>query len=401
MPIKLQVVKEGAEGADPADYLFEQERITIGRGSDNDLTIPDQKVSKQHAEIRQEGGDYRLFDRESKNHTFIGDSRVGEEEPYVLKSGDVIRVGDFKIEFVPLFMPSSEQTAFADVDDDANPFAKHASQLANALKGLAETYTYAPAEKRDEELEAAMNSAIDEDTADNEVVQRLISRMSPSGGDGAAPESRSSASHLPEASSEAPAGQAGTGEVRTPSTPEHVDEVMDMLLESVARMISIPTHFWREFSGNTVVQPPEKSFLHRADVSSLREHLLAPDVGTSEREQRVEHLREAVNTLVAHNVAMLAGYKKSVMAGSKELLHSINPTDAYEDAKGGGGISGFFGGGDRSSSLERLHRDWRRLHSKEWGALEKELFRPTYVDAYLDRMAEAWDVDKSEIVEER
>jgi hypothetical protein len=302
----------------------------------------------------------------------------------------VIRVGDFKIEFVPLFMPSSEQTAFADVDEDANPFEKHASQLARALKGLAETYTYAPAEKRDEELEAAMNSAIDEDTADNEAVQHLISRMSPSGGDGAAPESQSSPS--PEASSPEP---------QAPKTPEHVDEVMDMLLESVARMISIPTHFWREFSGNTVVQPPEKSFLHRADVSSLREHLLAPDVGTSEREQRVEHLREAVNTLVAHNVAMLAGYKKSVMAGSKEILHSVNPTDAYEDAKGGGGISGFFGGGDRSSSLERLHRNWRRLHSKEWGALEKELFRPTYVDAYLDRMAEAWDVDKSEIVEER
>ncbi|NBC85231.1 MAG: FHA domain-containing protein [Bacteroidetes bacterium] len=387
MPIKLQVVKEGAEGNDPADYLFEQDEITIGRGSDNDLTIPDQKVSKQHARILQDGGDYLLHDRDSKNHTFVAGARVGEDKPYLLKSGDVIKVGDFRVEFVPLFMPSSEQTAFADVGKDENPFEKHASQLASALKGLAETYTYAPSDKRDDELDRAMSGALSGAQPEDQVVRMLLAQMGvEAGGDGAA---------------------ATTDETPTPDgrggTPEYVNEVVDMLLESVARMISIPTHFWREFSGNTVVQPPEKSFLHRADIDSLREHVLDPDIGDAEREKRLDHLREAVNTLVAHNVAMLAGYKKAAMKGSKDLLQRVNPSDAYDEARSGsGGFSNLFsGGGEGGKPVETLYKEWRELYSMEWGALEKELFRPTYIDAYLDRMARAWDVEKSDIVQGR
>ncbi|PEN14349.1 hypothetical protein CRI94_04760 [Longibacter salinarum] len=388
MPIKLQVVKEGAEGNDPADYLFEQEEITIGRGSGNDLTIPDQKVSKQHARIVQDGGDYYLHDRESKNHTFVAGARVGEDRPYVLKSGDVINVGDFRIEFVPLFMPSSEQTAFASASENENPFEKHAAQLASAMKGLAETYTYAPADQRDEELDRALGGALSGAKTDEQVVQTMFAQMGMEvGGDGAA-----------SAQAESPASD-GRGQA-----PEHVNEVVDMLLESVARMISIPTHFWREFSGSTVVQPPEKSFLHRADIDSLRQHVLDPDIGDAEREKRLEHLREAVNTLVAHNVAMLAGYKKAAMKGSKDLLRKVNPSDAYDEARstGGGGFSNLFSAGSEGGKpIKKLYEEWRELYSMEWGALEKKLFRPTYIDAYLDRMAKAWDVDKSEIVEDR
>jgi len=386
MPIKLQVVKEGAEGADPADYLFEQEEITIGRGSGNDLTIPDQKVSKQHAKILQEDGDYQLFDRDSKNHTFVAGERVGEETPYVLKSGDVINVGDFCIEFVPLFMPSSEQTAFASSGEDDNPFEKHAAQLARALNGLAETYTYAPSGNRDDDLGRAMSSALAGSQADDQIVESLMEQF------GMRPGQNGAASRTAETPT--PDGRAGT--------PDYVNKVVDMLLESVARMISIPNHFWREFSGNTVVQPPEKSFLHRADIDSLRQHVLDPDIGDREREKRIDHLREAVNTLVAHNVAMLAGYKKATMKGSKDLLDRVNPSDAYDEAKGGGGFSNIFaGGGDDGESVKKLYEQWRDLYSMEWGVLEKELFRPTYIDAYLDRMAKAWNVEKSEIVQDR
>ncbi|HKL88483.1 MAG TPA: FHA domain-containing protein, partial [Salinibacter sp.] len=149
MPVKLQVVKEGADEDEPADYLFEQDRITIGRGSNNDLTLPDQKVSSEHAEIRSDGGQYLLSDRDSKNKTYVDGRRVGESEPYVLESGDVFRVGDFEIEFAPLFMPSSEQTAFAEADEDANPFEKDTRQLVSALEGLVETYKFAPSDQRD------------------------------------------------------------------------------------------------------------------------------------------------------------------------------------------------------------------------------------------------------------
>ena len=400
MPIKLQVAKHG-DDAEPADYLFEQEEIRIGRGSDNDLTLPDQKVSSDHALIQNENGQYLLTDQGSKNHTYVDSQRVGEGEPYVLQSGDVFRVGDFMIEFVPLFMPSSEQTAFAESEaEDENPFERHAAQFVNALEGLAETYTYAPREQR----EAAFRDALGErlDGVEGADVLRRVLEMTgdlPAGGDGeveaADPEASSeSPASPPDASDEERTGRSGAPDAS-------FDRVLDTLLESTARMISIPSHFWREFSGNTVVHPPEKATIHKSSVDDLRDHLLEPSLSEEERERRLTHLREAVNTLVAHNVAMLAGYKKSVMAGSKTLLQEVNPVDAVEAAQDAedGVLGGLFGGSARRNELDELEERWKKLFHGEWGAIEKELFRPTYIDTYLDRMAKAWDVDKAEIVD--
>jgi len=382
MPVKLQVVKEGADEDDPADYLFEQKRITIGRGSNNDLTLPDQKVSSEHAEIRSDGGQYVLADRDSKNKTYVDGRRVGESEPYVLESGDVFRVGDFEIEFAPLFMPSSEQTAFAEADEEANPFEKDARQLVSALEGLAETYKFAPSDQRDDAFAAAVQEHLEAELGEEEAVRRVLQAL----GEG---------DDAPKASKPSPNESA-----RQPDD-DAVDPVLNALLESVARMISIPNHFWREFTGNTLMHPPEKAVLHGANVDELRAHLLGEDVSDEERETRLQHLSEAVDSLVTHNMAMLAGYKKSVMAGSKELLRRINPADAVEEAEEAdqGMMGGFFGGGDKSE-LERLDEEWKALSEKEWGKLENDLFRPTYVDAYIDQMAQTWDIDKAELVEQ-
>jgi pSer/pThr/pTyr-binding forkhead associated (FHA) protein len=377
MPIKLQVVKENDAG-EPADYLFEQDRITIGRGSGNDLTLPDQKVSTEHAEIRSEDGDYLLVDRESKNHTYVDGRRVGEDEPYRLKSGDTFRVGDFNVEFAPLFMPSSEQTAYADSEEVANPFEKHTKQLAAALEGLAETYKFTPSEGREENFKSAVQDHLDAGLTEEEGVQQVLEALRESSSSG-------------EASGEGQPSRDATAEDET------VTQVLDTLLQGVARMISIPDHFWREFTGETLSHPDEKDFLYGADLDDLRARLLDDSLSKEEREERLQHLSDAVDSLVAHNMAMLAGYKKSVMAGSKELLQQVNPVDAIEEAEDGGMVDSFFGGGSKSE-LEQLHEQWKDLYHGEWGKLESELFRPTYVDAYVDRMAQTWDLDRAEIM---
>ena len=379
MPIKLQVVKESDDG-EPADYLFEQDRITIGRGSANDLTLPDQKVSSEHAEIRSDDGAYYLVDRDSKNHTYVDGQRVGEAEPHVLRSGDVFQVGDFRVEFAPLFMPSSEQTAYAEESEDANPFAQHASQLAAALQGLSETYKFAPAEDRDEAFAAAVGEHLDPALGQEEAVQRLLGALD-------APD--------PEAASGAPE------RAPTPAADEEATApVLETLLEGVSRMISIPNHFWREFTGTEIDHPPEKQFLYDAALDALREHLLADDLSEAERTERLEHLSDAVDSLVVHNMAMLAGYKKAAMAGSKELLQRVSPVDAVEEAEANGGMVDTFFGGGQTSELERLEARWRELVRGRWGELENQLFRPTYIDAYVDRMAESWDLDRAELLGE-
>lgn len=376
MPIKLQVIQDGAEGSDPADYLYEQDRITIGRGSGNDLTLPDQKVSTNHAEIRARAGQYILFDRGSKNHTYVHGDRVGEDDGYVLSSGDVFSVGDFRVEFVPLFMPSSEKTAFADPKEDANPFEKSASQLSRALQGFIETYSYLPSNQRDATLDEALKNHLGDDPeviGEHAVVQYLSERLHP--------QDRSEPSDEDEPSADEQA----------------VDRVLNMLLRNTARMVSIPTHFWREFSGDTVVHPPDRAFIHKADLDGLRNHLLDPSLSDTERANRLDRVQEAVDTLVAHNVAMLAAYKEAVSEGADELLDQVNPSE--NRGKQGGSFRSFFGSSDDNETLEHLRKVWSDLRHMDASKREQRFFRPSYVEAYLDRMAQSWGVDKDEIIE--
>ena len=64
----------------------------IGRSSDNDVVITDAAiVSSHHIEIRKEGNEYRLFDLNSKNGTYLNGLRVSEEA--LLSPPCVIRLG--------------------------------------------------------------------------------------------------------------------------------------------------------------------------------------------------------------------------------------------------------------------------------------------------------------------
>lgn len=408
MPIKLQVEREGDEGKDPADYLFEQERIRLGRASDNDLTLPDQEISQHHAEVVHEKGEYKLRDRGSKNHTFVHGRKLEEDETHTLKSGDVFTMGSFRIEFVPLFMPSSEQTVLADDDTPSNPFERHARELKQVLKGMAETYTYAPADMRDAELKHMLDEVLNERSrgtklANHDVVHQLVQQMhttsdrAPDGADASSSDAdvveESTAAEPTSAAPEAPASDA---------LPAHVDKVLDVLVEAVARMTSIPRKFWREFSGNTVVHPPKQSFLRTANLDNLRAHLLDDRVSAAERTERLSHLKEAVDTLVWHEVSLLNGYKAAVDHGSQELIQKLNP-ESLTDTSGEGGFFTMFGGGGEVSqtAVQDLYNRWKKLREEAPGALEKELYRPAFTEAYLERMADSWGVDKDEISTQR
>ena len=392
MPIKLQVVRENDADKEPADYLFEQDVIQLGRSSDNDLTLPDQEISQHHAEVVQADGEYKLRDLNSKNHTFVHGRKLEEGEMYTLKSGDVFSLGGFQVEFVPLFMPSSEQTALADEsDEEPNPFERHARELKRALQGMVETYTYAPPDMRDSELKRTLTEVLDSRVSgarvgEHRVMEHFVDMATE---DALAPSADATDA------TDAPAVSD------TESVPAHVDDVLEVLLEAVARMTSIPRKFWREFSGNTVVHPPEKAFLQASSVEELRRHLLDDAVSDADRAERIKHLQEAVDTLVWHEVSLLSGYKAAVGEGSDALIDHLSPAAAYEHATGEGIFTKVFGSGDQATPIKALYRRWKLLNEKSKSEIEKELFRPAFTEAYLDRMADSWGVQKDEITEVR
>jgi len=72
-------------------WVIDQDQVTIGRGSDCDIMLPERQVSRHHARIERDDGDYLLRDLGSKNGTYVNGQEV-RDKPYYLKDGDEIQI---------------------------------------------------------------------------------------------------------------------------------------------------------------------------------------------------------------------------------------------------------------------------------------------------------------------
>jgi class 3 adenylate cyclase len=83
---------------------------SLGRSATNQITLPDDKVSRRHALIHgQEQNAYLLVDLGSRNGTYLNGRRVGQ--PTRLRHADRIRIGQFEFTFhqpVETAVPAAE-----------------------------------------------------------------------------------------------------------------------------------------------------------------------------------------------------------------------------------------------------------------------------------------------------
>ena len=80
-------------------YRIGEGPITIGRGEECDIVIPDVYLSQKHFEIYCKNSEWFLKDLKSKNGTYVNDIRV--KKPVQLEDQDVISFGDIKFLFHP------------------------------------------------------------------------------------------------------------------------------------------------------------------------------------------------------------------------------------------------------------------------------------------------------------
>lgn len=69
----------------------------LGRQLDNDIVFHDESVSRTHAEIRYEEGQYVIYDKHSTAGTYVNSKRI---ERCVLNSGDLIALASVPMMFV-------------------------------------------------------------------------------------------------------------------------------------------------------------------------------------------------------------------------------------------------------------------------------------------------------------
>ena len=96
------------------EFELGERPITLGRGSDADVVVLDEKASRLHCGIRLWDGDFVLKDLKSKNGTFVNGQRI---DLVKLHPGDEIRIGSFTLTFAPLDAKGHE-TILREVADE-------------------------------------------------------------------------------------------------------------------------------------------------------------------------------------------------------------------------------------------------------------------------------------------
>lgn len=131
----------------PSEFvLMDGATATIGRSDNNDIQIPEQHVSRNHAVINYRDGIFMVSDLGSSNGTFVNDQKV--DEPFPLFAGDVIRLFVPTIEFLAADeqdMVQAEQTGMfarpTDTNGQASLIVTNGPQEGQTIPLLLETVT--------------------------------------------------------------------------------------------------------------------------------------------------------------------------------------------------------------------------------------------------------------------
>jgi pSer/pThr/pTyr-binding forkhead associated (FHA) protein len=96
LELRAHIVVKGLEAG--VTQPFNEERITIGRRSENHLVLDDDNVSRQHVSIERRGDEYFVRDLDSANGTYLNDQRLTKPALEAqLHDGDRVRLGDYQL----------------------------------------------------------------------------------------------------------------------------------------------------------------------------------------------------------------------------------------------------------------------------------------------------------------
>lgn len=83
---------------EPYRVPIDKSVVSIGRSKRNHLVLPDQWLSRHHAEIREESSTFYIYDLDSRNGTLVNGVRISGR--VLLQDGDVVTLGDQTLTFV-------------------------------------------------------------------------------------------------------------------------------------------------------------------------------------------------------------------------------------------------------------------------------------------------------------
>jgi len=98
MSLRMDVLKyRGNDVTEPASAVFNQDGGTVGRSGDNRLVLPDESVSRKHAQISYKNGFYYLTDQSTNGTLIMNSDLLVHDAKVELADGDLLCMGDYEL----------------------------------------------------------------------------------------------------------------------------------------------------------------------------------------------------------------------------------------------------------------------------------------------------------------
>ena len=323
MKIKFKISKK-SDPSYSSELDFNRFPVTMGRDEKNDVILPDpfKVVSRKHAKIINTEGILQLVDLESANMTYLNDNAILPNEENALKTGDMIRLGEYEIEVEMV----KEQEVVQDDDQKtmvfSSPFAEEVNILVETLNKITmkfeddnspmkmEMFKFSVMQSFNFLAKNEPNNFIAEYFAEHflgrrEAVPAQVPREEK-------PEKKQMKSEEPK--------YTKSSSIQDYSLGSHFTETIDVLLDTFSKLIQGFLQFRQEFFGVTIYHT-----IPTGSLKEFKEFLFSPDISSEDEKKRLGLLKEETSKLLSHQIGLLEGYQESINEGAKALLNSIDP----------------------------------------------------------------------------
>ena len=117
--MKIQIINaqtnEELQEFDLVSVIRHNRKCIVGRSATSNLILGNSDISRSHGEFSYKSGEYYFTDIGSSNGSLINNQVATKERAYLLKAGDVIRLGDFLLILQPIAGVHENATVIAPI----------------------------------------------------------------------------------------------------------------------------------------------------------------------------------------------------------------------------------------------------------------------------------------------
>ncbi|MDY0081927.1 MAG: FHA domain-containing protein [Ignavibacteriaceae bacterium] len=398
----LITLRKASDNSFNRKFEFTQFPVKLGRESDNDIVLEDPRkvVSRSHARIIDTDGLAQIIDLGSANFTYLNSEKLFANDGNALKTGDVIKIGDYELDIV---IEQIKIESAPPRDDQktmifSNPFVDEVQKISESILKLSEKYFYDESPLKSEMLRMSIMQGLDGlltndvNTVLSEYFASKFSGQSFGSAVKSEPSSKIISEEKPQIKSniQTSASEPASKPQIDYSFSSYFSESVDVLLDTVTKLIQGYLQFRQEFFGVTIYQT-----IPTGSLKDIKEYLFNPDLSAEEQKKRISLIKEETQKLLTHQIGILEGYRTSATEGSQSLLQSLDPEIIEREtlSKQTSAMENLIPNAKKVRILEAIKTNYKKYISDPYH-LEKKYFRPPFIKGYQKRISAKNEVNE-------